>query len=528
MRIKDHSQYLLLVVVLLFSLTLGACSGGGGGGTAPDAGSSSPTLLSVTPSQNSAIATAILSSFRIDFQFRDSQGDLDGGTFCMDWGGQIFRIPLGSSFAGIREGSSYISFLLFSTPPIVGDITVQCWLTDKAGNESVRTSFLFSQTAPHWPLQWGTAGNDSGVGMVIDSQDHILVVGSYWFGSASQQVGFIVEYLTDAFFHGILNMETLTGKAVAVDSADNIYATGQTNVYTDISVSKYDPDGNQIWERTLSASVANYVGSIAADKDGNVYVTGETAGVVDGNVNAGMYDMYLAKYDTSGNKQWTRQLGTPEDENGQGVAIDSANNVYIVGGTGGYFDGQINSGQTKFLVKYDSSGNKLWSKLFDGGLYSSSGIVIDKSDNIYVAGSVSSIDLNDQAEVGFVSKFNTSGDLQWTQKLGGPSWYAQCNAIALDHNGNVVVTGAAYGAAGSDTPTANMDAFVAQYNSSGTQIWFTLFSTPSNDIGYAIAVDSNNYIYVTGTTDGSLPGYSNAGYSDIFIAKFNSNGVLQP
>jgi hypothetical protein len=72
-----------------------------------------------------------------------------------------------------------------------------------------------------------------------------------------------------------------------------------------------------------------------------------------------------------------------------------------------------------------------------------------------------------------------------------------------------------------------LDAFVAKYDSSGTQIWFTLFSTSSRDYGYAIAVDSDNYIYVTGKTGGSLPVYTNAGSYDIFISRFDPDGILQ-
>lgn len=532
MRTKENNKYLLAVAALLFILTLGACGGGGGGGSAPPPVSSVPKILSVTPSQNSAIATGILGSFQIDFQFRDLGGDLDGGIFCMDWGGQIISIPLDSSFAGIQSGTCSILFSLFQMSSVVGNITVQCWLTDKAGNESGRTSFLFSQTAPHWPWQWGTTGNDSGVGIVIDSQDHILVIGNAAV-PAGQQGALIAEYLPDAFCNGLLPLDVQTGKAVATDAANNIYATGGTNVYTDISLSKYDPHGNQIWASTLSASADNNVAGIAVDKDGNVYVTGGTAGGVDGNVNAGGlgWDMYITKYDAAGNKQWTRQLGTQANEYGSGIAFDSLNNVYIVGGTGGPLDGQphVGNSDVTFLVKYDSSGNKIWTKLFGSVLnYSGAGIVIDSTDNIYVAGSTFDNNLNGLAAVGFVTKFNTAGELQWMQELGGQSWYAECFAIALDHNNNIVVTGAAYGSVTSDTPTDSIDAFVAKYDSAGNRIWFTLVSTPGNDYGYAIAVDSNNYIYLTGTTDGSFPGYSNAGYNDIFIAKLDSNGVLQP
>ena len=109
--------------------------------------------------------------------------------------------------------------------------------------------------------------------------------------------------------------------------------------------------------------------------------------------------------------------------------------------------------------------------------------------------------------------------------LGGESWWAECEAVSLDQDGNIVITGVTYGDASSESPTDDLDGFVAKYDSSGIQIWFTLLSTPDLDFGNAIAVDSNNDIYVTGKTEGSFPGYSNAGHEDIFISKLDPNGI---
>ena len=83
---------------------------------------------------------------------------------------------------------------------------------------------------------------------------------------------------------------------------------------------------------------------------------------LDGNTNAGGYDILLMKYDSSGTKQWTRQLGTSSSENGNGVAVDNNGNVYVTGDTGGGLDGNTNAGMTGlsdiFLLKYDTNGVK--------------------------------------------------------------------------------------------------------------------------------------------------------------------------
>jgi len=67
--------------------------------------------------------------------------------------------------------------------------------------------------------------------------------------------------------------------------------------------------------------------------------------------------LYTLKYNSSGTKQWTKQLGTSSSDYAKGVAVDSSNNIYVTGYTGGGLDGNTNSGSNDiFLVKYNSSG----------------------------------------------------------------------------------------------------------------------------------------------------------------------------
>ena len=95
------------------------------------------------------------------------------------------------------------------------------------------------------------------------------------------------------------------------------------------------------------------------DSSDNIYVTGKTAGGLDGNTNAGGSDIFLVKYNSSGTKQWTKQLGSSIDDVAMDVAVDSFNNIYVTGHTGGGLDDNNNSGSYDiFLVKYNSDGVK--------------------------------------------------------------------------------------------------------------------------------------------------------------------------
>ena len=88
-------------------------------------------------------------------------------------------------------------------------------------------------------------------------------------------------------------------------------------------------------------------------------MTGYTSGDLDGNTNSGSFDIFLVKYNSSGTKQWTKQLGTSSVDKGRGVTTDSSDNIYVTGGTDGDLDGNTNSGSVDiFLVKYNSDGVK--------------------------------------------------------------------------------------------------------------------------------------------------------------------------
>ena len=85
---------------------------------------------------------------------------------------------------------------------------------------------------------------------------------------------------------------------------------------------------------------------------------------------------------------WTRQFGTSDNDYAPGLAVDASGNVYIAGWTEGAFPGESSSGGTDaFVRKYDGSGNELWTRQFGTSTSDvARGVVVDTSDNVYVAG----------------------------------------------------------------------------------------------------------------------------------------------
>ena len=330
------------------------------------------------------------------------------------------------------------------------------------------------------------------------------------------------------------------GRDIATDSDGNIYVTGYTggefSSYinagdVDIFVAKYNSSGTKQWTQQLGTFHEDYARGIATDSSGNVYVTGETLGGLDGNTSAGFYDLYVVKYDSGGVKQWTQQLGTSNFDFAQDIATDSSGNVYVTGHTYGGLDGNTNAGSSDlFVVKYDNGGIKQWTQQLgtsDGTI--ARGIATDSSGNVYVTGNTShGLDGNTSAgsEDLFVVKYDSSGTQQWTQQLG-TSTPDYANGISTDSSDNVYVTGLTFSGLDGGGHAGQTDIFIVKYDSSGVKQWTRQLGTSSYDSGYGITTDSSGNIYVTGTTSGGLDGYSNVGGSDLFVVKYDSDGIKQ-
>ena len=193
---------------------------------------------------------------------------------------------------------------------------------------------------------------------------------------------------------------------VATDSLGNVYVAGYTNGGldgnsnagdADLFVVKYNSSGTKQWTKQMGTSSHDEAHGVATDSSGNVYVAGQTLDGLDGNSSAGSYDLFVVKYNSSGTKQWTQQLGSSSFDEARGVATDSSGNVYVAGSA---------------LYKFDSSGNQLCSQ--NPGAFSRS-VATDSSGNIYVTGATGGgLDGNSNAGAYdlFVVKYDSDGNKQ--------------------------------------------------------------------------------------------------------------------
>jgi len=297
------------------------------------------------------------------------------------------------------------------------------------------------------------------------------------------------------------------GTSIATDSAGNSYALGETTStgegYRDFLLAKYDSAGTVQWQRTLGGSDYDDADAVAVDSSDNVYVLGNT-----GSSGAGSRDFLLAKYNSSGTIQWQRTLGGSDNDFGFGIATDSSNNVYVFGYSGAGFTDAL-------LAKYNSSGTIQWQRTLGGG-NSERGwaVAVDSSDNLYIVGSTRSAGGPDDDLL--IAKYNSSGTIQWQRILGGAS-SDEGKAITLDSSDNVYVSGKADSAG-----AGSADLLVAKYNSSGTIQWQRVLGGASSDQAAGIAIDNDSNVYCVGITEST-----GAGSADFLIAKYNLSGTIQ-
>ena len=294
----------------------------------------------------------------------------------------------------------------------------------------------------------------------------------------------------------------------------------------DAFVYKYDVNGNQTWARTFGTSTTDEARDVVGDSSGNVFVAGLTLGSLAAN-NAGNADVFVSKFNAQGDQLWTREIGSNQFDGVFVAATDGPGNLYVAGATTGSFGGpNSNSAEDMFVAKFDTSGNHLWTRQFgNAGQQVGEGMIVDATGNVYIAGTTSGSwggpaggDGNATNPYdGYLMKLDSNGNQQWLRQFGGHS-YDAAGAVTLDPVGNVYVAGYS----NSNLPGTNADgsdAFVMKFTPAGDLQWTTQAGPPGPDEGYAIASDGGGNLYTAGSVfRGSM--FTPFDY-DVFAAKIS-------
>lgn len=371
--------------------------------------------------------------------------------------------------------------------------------------------------------------------------------------------------------------------AADCDPSGNIFLAGVTYSSTSIATSaahqtsfggsplsdnflcKFNSSGSLQWGTYYGGSDLEEDCNVACDLSGNVYLCGQSQSSTNisstgayQSVKLGSFDAYLAKFNSSGVRQWGTYYGGTGTDEAYGIDCDQAGNIIICGMTGSTNAiATINAHQTtnnggggeSFISKFTPSGSLIWGTYYGGtGDDRAMGLTCDSYNNIYVSGftsSASSIATTGAFQTthinsydGFISKFDENNNQIWGTYYGGTS-LDEFAGICLGANNHIYVlgitqssTGLATAGAYQTTSGGSLDIFFAEFTNSGSRVYASYYGGTLNDgnpgyvYDYGISTTLQG-IYISSTTFSSnniatTGTYQElkAGQSDAFLVKF--------
>ena len=173
------------------------------------------------------------------------------------------------------------------------------------------------------------------------------------------------------------------------------------------------------WTRLIGTTEWDIGDALTTGLDGSIYIAGQTThGDLDDQPNNGETDAFISKFNSDGNKEWTRLIGTSSGDWAKALTTGLDGSIYIAGYTAGHLDGHITiggNGSAAFISKFNSDGTKDWTRLVGTNNYGIAEALTTGIDgSIYIAG------LSNDDLYTFISKFNNDGTKDWTRFLGTP------------------------------------------------------------------------------------------------------------
>lgn len=317
--------------------------------------------------------------------------------------------------------------------------------------------------------------------------------------------------------------------AIAAGPADEVYLAGYTvddldgthAGWSDYFIAKFDAAGNLAWVRQLGVAGANtQAKGISVDGDGNAYLAGVTSGDLAGIARNGNADLFVAKYDRSGNRKWVRLYGDSGSLVGASAIAVTSSGFVVTGKTSGWFYGEKESISPVFVMRCDTDGNRLWSHAFGAGLTTeAASVAVNSKGDVYVTG-YSDGNMNSIPRVGvydtFLCKYSSDGDYQWTTTSGVSGRYKNATGMVVGASDAVFVVGTVTNSQG------YQNLFLEKFSDDGGRLWSVVRGNdPVVVAGVAVFGDRT---YVVGSTSysGTFEGNQSLGYNDVFLAGFNS------
>ncbi|MFA4907617.1 MAG: T9SS type A sorting domain-containing protein [archaeon] len=303
---------------------------------------------------------------------------------------------------------------------------------------------------------------------------------------------------------------------VAADKFGNIIVVGSIHndsTNADMHIVKYDPDGRILWTRTYSngmEDVGEFAYGVATDSKGNIIVTGRGTSV-------GHFPNYVTlKYDSSGNFIWMREYDGGWTDIARDVAVDDSDNVIVTG----YSNGDMNWDWC--TIKYSPDGDTIWVRRHNVALDDKAdGVTCDKDGNVIVVGRLG----QSPTKYAAIVKYSPAGDTLWTKLFVRPvplDGLMNFVDVVTDECENIYTVGLfVLWDNGKDW----RDYYVVKCNPQGDTVWTARYDLNLQDEPKGIALDTEDNIIITGTTSANPSLYQ----FDYFTVKLHNvtNGVAE-
>jgi len=321
---------------------------------------------------------------------------------------------------------------------------------------------------------------------------------------------------------------------------------------------------NDIFGLIAGGGTNDYARAVTSDSDGNLYVTGVFNETIDFDPGSGVTeltpkgisDVFVLKFTASGTLVWAKAIGGNYGDAVQNLAVDHNGNVIVVGQFYGTFDfdpsaSDFNltvSGVGMYVTKLDSDGDFLWAKAMasdDETIIQS--VAVDSENNIIYCGTLQdSTDMNPdplitdkvvsafnrQAQIGFVSKLDASGNLIWNKIIEGEVTVAPLKVVVTPDDG---VATLGYASAGMDidpgpnfewiknSSTTDRKIFLQRLTKNGDYLWGKTYGSGKTYCSPSgLAIDPQGNVVFTYYADGT--GSTSDQTFSFYIQKLMSDG----